>query len=372
MNLGSTNIRPSIRCCAPLLTRRRISIDYLLSSIPQNNPPAHKKRKPLSQTSSKDLALLIINTHALNNHFRSEHYSAPTKKQITETQSFFNRSKYTLDWTIGKYEEIPDIKFKLLKAERDEKYSKMEAYGKSQYHDTFFTSKKSFGIKPELLKPLPEVLILGHTNVGKSSLINNLLLDKEENKTAYASTEHAFVSKRAGYTKTLNCFNVGNKIRLIDSPGYGEFGESAQGELVMDYIRERNLLRRAFILIDSIEGFREEDLILIDHLIEEGIAFEIIFTKVDEVIRRKFSNLKVKLNYKDAQQKANCTKSIEGANQAVVEHYNKLISLNGMDSIVTLPKLLFNNAETNKFTNMRHGYKEIRFAILQSCGVVQE
>jgi hypothetical protein len=44
----------------------------------------------------------------------------------------------------------------------------------------------------------------------------------------------------------------------------------------------------------------------------------------------------------------------------------------GLDSLVTLPKLLFNNATTNKFVPMRYGYKEIRCIILQSCGMIDE
>lgn len=343
---------------------RCYSIDYLVSSVPRSASPVIPKKA----AKFKQLLPSVITPNQLTSRFRDDEYLQFTDEQSTSSQLFFNNSKIKLDWSTASYDEIPDVKFNRLQEQKEEKYEKMEAYNKTEYHESVYNSKKSFGIKPDLLIPLPEVLLLGHTNAGKSSLINTLLLNREENKSATLTTEHAFVSKRAGYTKTLNCFSVGNQLRIIDSPGYGEFGQSAQGKVVIDYITNRPFLRRAFVLVDSVMGFREEDVVIINHLLEAGVPFEVVFSKVDEVIRKHLSNLKVKLSVPE-DQKLKQKQLIEQGNKNIINYYHKLIANSGVEELVTIPRILFNNAETNKFTKRRYGYKEIRYMILQSCGL---
>ncbi|ODV77912.1 uncharacterized protein CANTADRAFT_35772, partial [Suhomyces tanzawaensis NRRL Y-17324] len=294
----------------------------------------------------------------LNNHFRHPIYPPPSPKQLTATQSLFNRCKTNLEWTYADYSDIPDIKYKRLHQKRLDAYDQMDPYNKTEYDENVVHSKKTFGIKPELLNPLPEVLLLGHTNVGKSSLINNLLLTKLESKSKGAFTEHAYVSKRAGYTKTLNCFNVGNKFRLIDSPGYGEFADFEQGKFVLEYLEKRALLRRVFLLIDSTEGFREEDIQLVNHLIELGVPFEVVFTKVDVVVSKSMPK------------KNPDPELIRLGNRKVIEYFERIIDEVQLRDLVTLPRLLFNNTSVNKYVSMRYGYKELRCVMLESCGLI--
>lgn len=358
-----------------LISRRYASIDYLVGSIPKPSlvPTIKPSSKPeLKNLPPKDIRKLIITPLQLNDYFRHELYQKPKAQQITQSQAIFSSTKNKHEWSHAKYDEIPDIKYNRLTKLKEDQYKKMDKYKASEYHETFFNSRKTFGIVPEHLKVLPEVLLLGHTNSGKSSLVNTLLLNREENKSVSSETQHAFVSKRAGYTKTLSSYNVGNKVRIIDSPGYGEFGDSKQGEVVMDYIQQRQVLRRAFLLIDSIEGFQEEDLVLIDSLIEEGVPFELIFTKVDEVIRKNFSKLKLKLNGPlSPDQRLKNGELVKFGNERVISHFDRLLEKNRVKDLVTVPKLLFNNGQTNDYIAMRHGYKEIRLAILQSCGIIE-
>lgn len=395
--------RVAVRTLSGPLIRNYSSLNYILSAIPKkddsnnninninnikpSSEPSGKSNKSQTTTGSenikpasgspkrnppKDLTKLVLTPNTLNDKFRRQEYGKLALKDISEAQAFFNRCTVNLDWTFDNYDDIPDVKYQILQKQRLETYEKMDPYHRTEYEENLVNSKKTFGIKPELLKALPEILLLGHTNAGKSSLINNLLLSKVENKTAGAKTEYAFVSKRAGYTKTLNCYNIDGKLRIVDSPGYGEFGESKQGKVVIDYISKRHLLRRVFILIDSGAGFRDEDLEIIDHLITSGVPFEVIFTKVDAIVAKYMPKKAVFDSYTKSNDKHEIVKTVEEANQKIIHHYTTMIEEVGLDSLVTLPKLLFNNATTNKFVPMRYGYKEIRCIILQSCGMIDE
>lgn len=376
--------RPVIRLSNLLIFKRNASIDYLVTSLKHRTEKNKEYKLPSQYTNEikpseippKDSTKLTISPNQLTDHFRYKEYPKPTRRQISETQALFNNASFKLEWTLDKYEEIPYIKYKRLKEEKAEKLSKVEPYRITEYHLTQLNSKKTFGIQPDHLKPLPEVLLLGHTNVGKSSLINSLLVNREENKSAKLSTEHAFVSKRAGYTKTLNCFNIGNKLRIMDSPGYGEFGQIAQGEVITDYITQGQSLRRVFILIDSVKGFQEEDLHIIDFIINEGISFDLIFTKVDQIIQKfmpaKIVSSKHPNKIKSIEDRVKNATLIKQSNKKIIDYFNHMIEESNMSNLVTLPKFFFHNAQTNKFVPARQGYKEIRFEILQSCGLVKE
>lgn len=325
-----------------LLLRRWLSINYLTSSVPKRvkqssslnfqNKNDFPNEKPSHLQPPRTIDHMIITPQRLADEFRNE-YHKPDGRRLNLSQQTFNNAKIKLEWTLADYNEIPDVK------------------------------------DPKKYTALPEVLFLGHTNSGKSSLINNLLLNSQENRTGGAKTEHAYVSNRAGYTRTMNCFNISNKFRLVDSPGYGEFGLETLGEMVLEYIRSRSLLRRAYILIDSVNGFRHEDLQLIEHLTEQGISFEVIFTKVDMIIQKYMKLNKVERKRIDnIDKRCHNVEAVNNANRQVVEHFRRMVEETGLDLMAALPRILFNNALTNPWLQKRHGYKEIRATVLESCG----
>jgi GTP-binding protein len=136
---------------------------------------------------------------------------------------------------------------------------------------------------------LPEFIFWGRSNVGKSSLINSLT------KSKIAKT-----SKTPGRTKSLVFFELANKLRIIDFPGYGyskisKNVESKLDKLIEHYLLKRKIIKKLFLLIDSRHGFKKIDQIIINQLNPLlGDKVCIIFTKIDKL---KDSDGKKKLNY---------------------------------------------------------------------------
>lgn len=125
---------------------------------------------------------------------------------------------------------------------------------------------------------LPEIAFVGRSNVGKSSLINALLMKK-----ALART-----SKTPGRTQQLNFFNLNDKIVFVDMPGYG-FAQVSKTKvanwtsLIFQYLRGRVNLKRLFVLIDSRRGLTKNDLEVMSILDEHAVNYQIILTKVDKI-----------------------------------------------------------------------------------------
>lgn len=124
---------------------------------------------------------------------------------------------------------------------------------------------------------LPEVAFAGRSNVGKSSLLNALT-----NRKTLAKT-----SNTPGRTQQLNYFNLGEKLYIVDMPGYGYAKVSKEKRdewtrLIFDYLRGRPTLRCVFILIDSRHGLKDSDIMLMEMLDEAAVTYRIILTKVDK------------------------------------------------------------------------------------------
>jgi GTP-binding protein len=125
----------------------------------------------------------------------------------------------------------------------------------------------------------PEVAFAGRSNVGKSSLLNALT-----NRTGLART-----SNTPGRTQELNFFDVGTppQLRLVDMPGYG-FAKAPKDVarkwryLVNDYLRGRQVLRRALLLIDSRHGVKDIDREVMAMLDEAAVSYHLVLTKSDK------------------------------------------------------------------------------------------
>lgn len=125
---------------------------------------------------------------------------------------------------------------------------------------------------------LPEYLLVGRSNVGKSSFINTIISRKN-----YART-----SSNPGKTQTINFYLVNNSFYLVDAPGYGYANLSKQkqkkfGLMMEDYLVNRPNLKQVFMLIDFRNKLSSDDTMMYNFLKHYKIPVTIVATKTDKV-----------------------------------------------------------------------------------------
>lgn len=124
---------------------------------------------------------------------------------------------------------------------------------------------------------MPEVCFSGHSNVGKSSLINRLLGRKSI----------ARISNKPGKTVTVNFFRCEN-VRMADLPGYG-FAKVSQAEklrwseLMEGYFSSGRDIKLVFQLIDARHKPTKDDIDMLHYLCDSGFKFVIVLTKIDKL-----------------------------------------------------------------------------------------
>ena len=149
---------------------------------------------------------------------------------------------------------------------------------------TFIKSCPNRNEKPQAQKP--EVLIVGRSNVGKSSLINALTQKKKL----------AFTSSKPGHTRLLNYYDIDDKFYLVDAPGYGYAKggidlDSLFAEMMSSYFDNNSDLRLVLILFDARRELSEDDLEIVEYVKENNIPFALVITKYDKVNQKEKSAL---------------------------------------------------------------------------------
>lgn len=124
----------------------------------------------------------------------------------------------------------------------------------------------------------PEFLMVGRSNVGKSSFINTLI-----NRKNYART-----SSNPGKTQTINFYLVNDSFYLVDAPGYGYANLSKKrqrkfGLMMEDYLMNRKNLKQVFMLIDFRHKPSSDDIMMYNFLKHYELPVTIIATKTDKV-----------------------------------------------------------------------------------------
>lgn len=125
---------------------------------------------------------------------------------------------------------------------------------------------------------LPEFLLVGRSNVGKSSFINTII-----NRKNYART-----SATPGKTQTINFYLVNEEFYLVDAPGYGyatlsKKNQKKFGLMMEDYLTSRKNLKQVFMLIDFRHKPTSDDLMMYNYLKHYKIPVTIVATKTDKI-----------------------------------------------------------------------------------------
>lgn len=125
---------------------------------------------------------------------------------------------------------------------------------------------------------LPELAFAGRSNVGKSSLINVLT-----GRKALART-----SNTPGRTQQINFFDLGQRLMLVDLPGYGYARASKSSveewtRLIHLYLKGRTNLRRLCVLIDARHGVKDNDRALMAELDRAAVVYQVVLTKADKI-----------------------------------------------------------------------------------------
>ncbi len=133
----------------------------------------------------------------------------------------------------------------------------------------------------------PEFLLVGRSNVGKSSFINALV-----NRKNFART-----SATPGKTQTLNFYLINDNFYLVDVPGYGYAKVSKKlkskfGMIIEDYLEERENLKHVFMLIDFRHKPTSDDVMMYEFLKYYNIPLTIVATKADKVKKSSYDKNK--------------------------------------------------------------------------------
>lgn len=132
---------------------------------------------------------------------------------------------------------------------------------------------------------LKQIVLVGKSNVGKSSFINSMCGQKRLAK----------VGQTPGKTRSLNYYNVNNDFYLVDLPGYG-YSKMSQKEkentnkLINKYIHNNSKIKHIFFLVDIRHKPTENDRIMYEWLLDQNIPFTIIATKADKIAKTKIDD----------------------------------------------------------------------------------
>ena len=142
---------------------------------------------------------------------------------------------------------------------------------------------------------LPEIVLVGKSNVGKSSFINTMINRKKLART----------SSEPGKTRQINFYNIDDLFYFVDLPGYGfsKMSKKEQvivGKFIEEYLFNRKNIVLVIFLIDIRHNPTENDKLMYDYIIRSGLPCIILANKADKIAITKVSE-----QVKDLQKKLN-------------------------------------------------------------------
>jgi len=132
---------------------------------------------------------------------------------------------------------------------------------------------------------MPEIVFLGRSNVGKSSLLNTITGKKQL----------ALVSGTPGKTQQINFYRINNVLRFVDLPGYGYAKASAKerenwGRLIAQYVETNRPIGLVLQLLDSRIPFQDLDMQVLLRLVSLQMPIQIVATKIDKLNQKEMSS----------------------------------------------------------------------------------
>lgn len=125
---------------------------------------------------------------------------------------------------------------------------------------------------------MPEIILVGKSNVGKSSFINTML-----NRKALARTSNV-----PGKTRQINFYNIDDKFYFVDLPGYGFSKMSKEekvvsGRYIEEYLEKGKNISLIILLLDIRHKPTEDDMLMYDYILRSNLPFMVLTNKADKI-----------------------------------------------------------------------------------------
>lgn len=142
------------------------------------------------------------------------------------------------------------------------------------------------GVKQYPKNNLPEIVLVGKSNVGKSSFVNTMINRKKLART----------SSEPGKTRQINFYNIDETFYFVDLPGYGYSKMSKKeqeqvGLFIEDYLFNRQEISLIIFLVDIRHNPTENDKLMYNYIISSGLPFIILANKADKIAITKVDNV---------------------------------------------------------------------------------